>query len=371
MTLPILRPTVAEIDLQKLKRNMEKIRRQVARADGEKRVKLLSLVKANAYGHGAEKIGQFLEINGLSDFFGVASIEEGIQLRQFGLKTPILVLGSIYPFEAFEYALTHNLAVTVASVQAAEALAAFAAKLDRKGYCHVKQDTGMGRIGNRKERIMDVIRYVHNNEYLVLDGLYSHLSSVEADPAYTDKQIADFKTTLARMKEENITAKHCHLAASTAIMKRPDIYFDMVRPGHSIYGLEDGFEPILSLKTRVVYVKDVPAQSSISYNRSFIAPRPMKVATLPLGYGDGYLRALSNKADILIRGKRCRVLGNITMDMLMVDITDVPAVVGDEAVVVGSQGNETVTLAELAQKAGTIDYELCTLLMGRVSRIYK
>lgn len=371
MTLPILRPTIAEVDLQKLKRNMEKIRRQVARAEGLPRVKVLSLLKANAYGHGAEKIGQFLEINGLSDFFGVASVEEGIRLRQFGLKTPILVLGSIYPFEAFEYALNYNLAVTVASLQAAEALAAVAEKLGRKGYAHVKQDTGMGRIGNRKERVMDVIRYVTANEHLVLDGVYSHLSSVEADPAYTDAQIADFQATLARMRAENITAKHCHLAASTAIMKRPEIFYDMVRAGHSIYGLEDGFEPILSLKTRVVYVKDVPAQSSISYNRSFIAPRPMKVATLPLGYGDGYLRALSNKADVLIRGKRCRVLGNITMDMLMVDITDVPAVVGDEVVVVGTQGNETISLAELAQKAGTIDYELCTLLMERVTRIYR
>ena len=146
----------------------------------------------------------------------------------------------------------------------------------------------------------------------------------------------------------------------------------MVRTGHSALGLEAGFEPVLSLKTRVVYVKDVPAGASISYNRSFIAPAPMKVATLPLGYGDGYLRALSNKAEVLINGKRCRVLGNITMDMMMVDITNAGAVkVGDEAVAVGRQGNEEITYAELAEKAGTIDYELCTLLMMRVPRIYK
>ena len=174
------------------------------------------------------------------------------------------------------------------------------------------------------------------------------------------------------MQLQNIHINHCHLAASTAILKRPDIYFDMVRPGHSIYGLEEGFEPILSLKTRIVYLKDVPTGSSISYNRSFIAKEPMKVATLPIGYGDGYLRSLSNKAEVLIGAKRCRVLGNITMDMMMVDVSQVPgAKVGDEVVIVGTQGKQTITLGELAEKAGTIDYELCTLLMPRVPRIYK
>jgi len=370
MDIPLLRPTVAEIDLKKLSANLQKNRSLIEQ--GKRRVKILSLLKANAYGHGAVKIGQFLEENQLSDFFGVASVEEGMQLRLAGLKTPILVLGSIYPFEAFEYAIQYDLAVTVASLKAAQAVAAVAEKMGKKAFCHVKQDTGMGRIGTRRGVIMDVLRFVDRHPWLILDGLYSHLSSVTSDPEYTEEQIGYYRDTLTSAELENIHINHCHLAASTAILKRPDIYFDMVRPGHSIYGLEEGFEPILSLKTRIVYLKDVPAGSSISYNRSFRADKPMKVATLPIGYGDGYLRALSNKAEVLIGGKRCRVLGNITMDMMMVDVTQVPgAKVGDEVVVVGRQGKEMITLAELAEKAGTIDYELCTLLMPRVPRIYK
>ena len=370
MDLPLLRPTVAEIDLQKLAANLNKIRTQVGRPAS--RVKILSLLKANAYGHGAEKIGQFLEEKKLSDFFGVASVEEGIALRRAGLKTPILVLGSIYPFEAFAYAIEYNLAVTVASLSAAKAVEQTAQKVGKKALCHVKQDTGMGRIGTRCGAIMDVLEFVSRSPYLILDGLYSHLSSVSSDPAYTEEQIGYYRDTLTGVQLKNIHINHCHLAASTAILKRPDIYFDMVRPGHSIYGLEEGYEPILTLKTRVVYLKDVSAGSSISYNRSFVAQKPLKVATLPIGYGDGYLRALSNKASVLIGGQRCRVLGNITMDMMMVDVSGVKGVkVGDEVVVVGTQGGQTITLEELAQQAGTIDYELCTLLMPRVPRIYK
>ena len=367
MDIPILRPTVAEVDLAKLSRNMRKVRGQVA--DG---VKLLALVKANAYGHGAVAVAQFLEENKLCEFFGVASVEEGICLREAGIKNSILVLGSIYPFEAFEYAIKNDLAITIASQAAAEAVCSIAEKLGKKALCHVKQDTGMGRIGTRRGNVFKVIQTLASNPHVILDGLYTHLSSVDSDPAFTEEQIGYYRDTLTNVELHGIHINHRHVAASAAIVARPDVHYDMVRPGHSIYGLEPGYEPILSLKTKIVYVKDVPAGSSISYGRSFIAPKPMKVATLPLGYGDGYLRALSNKAEVLIKGKRCRVLGNVTMDMLMVDITEVPsAQVGEEVVVVGCQGDEEITLSELAQKAGTIDYELCTLLMPRVPRIYK
>ena len=367
MILPILRPTVAEVDLKKLARNMRKVHEQAGPG-----VKVLTVLKANAYGHGAEKLGCFLEQNHLSDFFGTASVEEGIGLRRAGVSLPILVLGSIYPFEAFEYAIENKLAITIASMDAAQAISQIAAKMGKTALCHVKQDTGMGRIGTRRGNVFHVIEFLARQPHVVLDGLYTHLSSVETDPDYTEEQIGYYRDTLTNVKLHGIHINHCHVAASSAITARPDARYDMVRTGHSAFGLEKGFEPILSLKTRVVYVKDVPAGSSISYNRSFIAPRAMKVATLPLGYGDGYLRALSNKGEILIRGQRCRVLGNVTMDMLMVDITQAgPVAVGDEAVVVGRQSDDEITWAELAQKAGTIDYELCTLLMPRVPRIYK
>ncbi len=363
----ILRPTVAEIDLKKLTRNLRKTRTLV----GEK-VALLAILKANAYGHGSLKLGQFIEENNLAQWFGVASVEEGITLRESGVKSPILVLGSIYPFEAFEYAIRHDLVVTVASLAAAQAVCETAQKLGKPAVCHVKQDTGMGRIGTRRGGTMKVIEFLHKNPYAVLDGLYSHLSSVLTDPAFTQQQVGYLRDTLTGLQLKNILIPHVHIAASAAIEALPGTHYTLVRPGHSLYGLEPGFEPILSLKTRVVYVKDIPAGYSVSYNRSFRAKSPCKVATLPLGYGDGYMRVLSNKASVLIRGQRCPVIGNITMDMLMVDITNVPGVcVGDEVVVVGRQGNEEITLCELAALAGTIDYELCTQLNARVPRIYK
>ncbi len=365
MQTPILRPTVAEVDLKKMARNLHKVRARVGNA------KILTLLKANAYGHGAVPVGLYLQENNLCDFFGVASVEEGLQLRAAGVTLPVLVLGSIYPFEAFEYAIKNNLAITIASQAAADAVCEIAAKVGKKALCHVKQDTGMGRIGTRRANVFGVIETLANNPHVILDGLYTHLSSADTDPAFTEEQVGYFRDTLTNVRLHGIHINHIHMAASPGVAARTDIYYDMVRPGHALFGLEAGYEPILSLKTRIVYVKDVPAGSSISYGRSFIAQKPMKVATLPVGYGDGYLRAFSNKADVLIGGKRCRVLGNVTMDMMMVDITDVNASVGDEAVLAGRQGDEEITWAELAQKAGTIDYELCTLLMPRVPRIYK
>ena len=283
-----------------------------------------------------------------------------------------MVLGSIYPFEAFEYAIKNDLAITIASQAAADAVCEIAAKVGKKALCHVKQDTGMGRIGTRRANVFGVIETLAKNPNVILDGLYTHLSSADTDPAFTEEQVGYFRDTLTNVKLHGIHINHVHMAASPGVAARTDIYFDMVRPGHAAFGLDEGYEPVLSFKTRVVYVKDVPAGSSISYGRSFIAQKAMKVATLPVGYGDGYLRAFSNKAEVLIKGKRRRVLGNVTMDMMMVDITDAPEVsVGDEAVLAGRQGDEEITWAELAQKAGTIDYELCTLLMPRVPRIYK
>ncbi len=367
MNLPFLRPTFAEIDLTKLAANLTTVRGAVGN-----KANLLLLVKANAYGHGAVPVSRFVQENKLCEFLGVASVEEGLQLRREGITLPILVLGSIYPFEAFEYAIKNNLAVTIASLEAARAVCEIAGKLKQTTFCHVKQDTGMGRIGTRRGKVIAVLQELATCPYVVLDGLYTHLSSVEADPSFTEEQIGYYRDTLTNMQLRGLKVNCRHVAASTAIHARPDVHYDMVRPGHSAYGLEKGYQPVLSLKTRIVYVKDVPAGGSISYGRSFVADKPMKVATLPLGYGDGYLRALSNKADVLIKGKRCRVLGNITMDMMMVDITDVsPVSVGEEVVAVGKQGNEEITLAELAQKAGTIDYELCTLITARVPRIYK
>ena len=367
MTIPFLRPTWAEIDLSAYRRNLEKIRAMVG-----PEVKILALLKANAYGHGALELGLFAQKNQLCQFFGVASVEEGIALRQSGITLPILVLGSLYPFEAFEYAIEYDLSVAVASLEAAEAVKKAARKLGRKARCHVKQDSGMGRIGTRRGNVIKVLEALNEDEFIEIEGLFTHLSCVDTDPTYTDEQLGYFRDTLTNVQLRHLPVKICHMAASPAIELRPDTYFDMVRTGHAALGLAEHFEPILSLKSRIVFAKNVATGGSISYNRSYITPKNMRVATIPVGYGDGYLRALSNKAEVLIQGHRCKVLGNITMDMCMVDITDVPSArVGDEVVLIGRQGSETVFARELAKKAGTIDYEMTTLLMARVPRFYK
>ena len=200
--LPVLRPTVAEIDLTKLARNLRKVRSLVESVD------MLAILKANAYGHGAVALGKFIEENQLAQWFGVASIEEGIALRESGIKLPILVLGSIYPFEAFEYAINYDLAVTVASLQAAQAACQAAEKIGKKVVCHVKQDTGMGRIGTRRDAVMKVIEFLHRNPHAVLDGLYSHLSSVQTDPDYTQQQIGYLRDTLTNLQLKQIPIYH-------------------------------------------------------------------------------------------------------------------------------------------------------------------
>ena len=362
----MLRPTWAEIDLCAYERNLQKIRSKVGTE-----VKILALLKANAYGHGALELGLFAQEKGLCDFFGVASVEEGISLRQGGVTLPILVLGSLYPFEAFEYAIDYDLSVTIASLAAAKSIKEIALKKGKKARCHVKQDSGMNRIGTRRSRVMAVLEELDKDPFIELEGLFTHLSSVDTDPAYTEEQVGYFRDTMTNVRLQKIPVVLCHMAASPAIEARPDCYCDMVRAGHASFGLTAGYEPILSFKSRIVFKKEVSAGSSVSYNRSFIAPRPMKIATIPVGYGDGYLRSLTGKAEVLIHGKRCLVLGNITMDMCMVDISDVEAQVGDEVVLIGKQGTEEITAAELARKAGTIDYEITTLLTARVPRIYK
>lgn len=362
----MLRPTWAEIDLCAYERNLQKIRSKVGAE-----VKILALLKANAYGHGALELGLFAQEKGLCDFFGVASVEEGISLRQGGVTLPILVLGSLYPFEAFEYAIDYDLSVTIASLAAAKSIKEIALKKGKKARCHVKQDSGMNRIGTRRSRVMAVLEELDKDPFIELEGLFTHLSSVDTDPAYTEEQVGYFRDTMTNVRLQKIPVALCHMAASPAIEARPDCYCDMVRAGHASFGLTAGYEPILSFKSRIVFKKEVSAGSSVSYNRSFIAPRPMKIATIPVGYGDGYLRSLTGQAEVLIHGKRCLVLGNITMDMCMVDISDVDAQVGDEVVLIGKQGAEEITAAELARKAGTIDYEITTLLTARVPRIYK
>ncbi len=361
----MLRPTRAEIRLSAVRSNLQKLKKTAAPA------RLLFVVKANAYGHGAVELARLAEGEGLAYGFGVSCVEEGLALRAAGLKSPVLVLGSLYPFESFVEAISAGMTVTIASLDAARQVAEAARKLGKKAECHIKLETGMGRIGARKPAVLKIYDELSASGAVSVTGLYTHLSSADTDPDYTGAQLAIFSETVSELELRGARGLLLHTANSAAAMKYPASRMDLARCGIAAYGLAEGFEPAMELKTSVVFIKNVREGAFISYNRSFRADRAMKIATLPAGYGDGYSRRFSNKACVLIGGRRCRVLGNVTMDMTMADVTGVKdAAVGAEAVLLGRQGGEEITAGELADIAGTITYEVVTLITARVPRVY-
>ena len=363
-TIPLLRPTAAYIDLAALRFNLEKAR-FLAQQRGNN-PKIMLAVKANAYGHGILGVAQYAQKGGLCDAFGAASIEEGITLRHGGITKSILVLGSIYPFEYFEYALKNNLAVTIASVRAANYIKDLAAKLKINASCHVKQETGMNRIGSRRPAALEILKVLNNTPYIKVGGAYSHISC-SGDDDYTRRQTEYFKELLAEAAAQNLQTGLAHLASSGCFLNHKDMDYDMVRLGHLAYGLEEGFKPVMALKSKVVFIKDVREGAAVGYGRAFIAKRPSKIATIPIGYGDGYPRALGNKAQAVIAGKRVPLIGNVAMDMIMADITDLGDIpVGSEVELMG----RTITAAEIANWAGTIDYEIVTAISARVPRVF-
>jgi alanine racemase len=361
----ILRPTVAEIRLSAVRKNLQKLQKAAAPA------RLLFVVKANAYGHGAAELARLAEREGLAYGFGVSCVEEGLALRAAGLKSPVLVLGSLYPFESFVEAINADLMVTIASLDAARQVADAARAAGRKAVCHIKLETGMGRIGARRPSVLKIYDELSGRGEVELAGVYTHLSSADSDPDYTGAQLAIFSETAAELELRGARGLALHAANSAATMNFPVSRLDMVRCGIAAYGGLPGFEPAMTLKSRIVFIKNVREGAYISYNKSFRADRALKIATIPAGYGDGYIRRFSNKADVLIGGRRCRVLGNVTMDMTMVDVTSVKeASVGSEAVLLGRQGAEEVTAQELADLAGTINYEIVTQVSARVPRVF-
>jgi alanine racemase len=337
-------------------------------------------VKADAYGHGAIPLARkFLESGG--DYLGVSSLEEGIVLRQAGINSPILILGSIYPYETFSQIFTYRLTPTVASLAVIEELERLALKFNPavRLAVHLKVDTGMRRIGISPSLVEKVVEKI-SSSHLFLEGIYSHLASADSDPDYTREQIKILQEIKEKLETKGIIIPFYHLANSTAILHYPEAHFNLVRPGLLLYGLfpyqgaekEIELKPVLSLKTRIVFVKKVPPGKRISYGGTFTTKKESWIATLPIGYADGYSRSLSNTGEVLIKGKRCPVVGRVTMDMLMVEVSSLyPLEVGEEVVMIGRQGEERITIEELARKIGTISYEIICGLSKRLPRIYK
>ncbi|HKM38764.1 MAG TPA: alanine racemase [bacterium] len=370
----MLRPTWVEVDLKAIRANLQAIKKLVG-----PQVKVMAVVKANAYGHGAFKVAQTVLEAGAASL-AVATLDEAVALREQGINVPILVMGTSIPGGGIEEAIRYNIAQALCSVELAQALSATAQKMRSVALAHLKIDTGMGRIGIGPEtatRFMDQIAKLPG---LQVGGIFSHFASAdEADKEYTGLQVNRFHQALENLNQQGYDFSLRHLANSAGILDYPETYFDLVRPGCILYGCWPGpstnrpitLQRALAFKTRVVYLKTVPAGTSVSYGRTYTTDSRRVLATLPVGYADGFNRRLSNKAEVLIKGKRCPVVGRICMDQCVVDVTNIPqAVLGDEVVLIGSQGEDSISAGDLAQLAGTIDLEILCGIGARVPRIY-
>lgn len=359
------RPTWAEVDLSALVGNLRRLRAKMPLG-----TKVMFVVKANAYGHGAPLCARAAQEARAADWLGVSSVEEGLALREAGLKLPILVLGSLYPFESVLAAVAHDLTPVVASLESARRVAEVALRLRRNINIHVKVDTGMGRIGVRPEAAPALVRQLADLRAVRVQGIYTHLACGEDDAAFTAAQLKAFRRVVGVLSREGLRPPLVHAANSAGALRHPSSRFDMVRPGLAAYGLYPGFDPVLTLKSKIVFLKTVAKGTTVSYGATWRAKRAARVATLPIGYGDGYSRALSNRAEVLIGGRRCPVVGRVTMDQTMVDVTDAPrARVGDDAVLIGAQGRERIEAGELSRLCGTIPYETATAISSRVPRV--
>ncbi len=365
--------TWAEIDLDAIAHNVRQLKRHI----GE-RVELMAVVKANAYGHGAAPVARTALKSGASRL-AVNRAVEGIELRRAGIAAPILILGYFPPWEA-EAVVRHNLTPTVTEREVASALAEAAARQGKAVPLHVKVDTGMGRFGLLPEEVVDFVKSLADFPNLRLEGLYTHFATAdEADKSHTRRQFGVFLQVLKRLEEAGIEVPVRHAANSAATLDLPETHLDMVRCGIAIYGLYPSAEvsrsvalrPAMSLKSRVARLRTLPAGSCISYGCTYVTSSPTRVALVPVGYGDGYHRLLSNRGQVLIRGRRAPILGRVCMDQLVVDVSGIPGVrLDDEVVVFGRQGEEEISAEEVAAWAETINYEVTTSVLPRVTRVY-
>ncbi len=372
----IIRPVWAEVDLEAIRENIRQIRRFTRQ--GTKAPEIMAVVKAEAYGHGAVATARAALEAGATRL-GVAIPEEGILLREAGIDRPVLVFTPLLPDQA-ETFLDYSLTATIAGEESARALSAGAGRRGQEARVHLKVDTGMGRVGVPPGEAPGLARKVAALPNLEVEGVYSHFATAdEADLTFAYKQLDLFKEVLNNLAEAGMRIPLKHIANSGAIINLPESYFDLVRPGIIIYGLYPSAEtprdrlplkPALSLKARVVQVKRVPPGTGISYGRIYHTKRATNIVTLPLGYADGWSRLLSGEARVLLRGKSFPLVGRICMDQCMADVEDLAVEPGEEAVLIGKQGEEEISVDEVAGLLGTINYEVVCMLSDRVPRVW-
>ncbi|MEA3454496.1 MAG: alanine racemase [Candidatus Caldatribacteriota bacterium] len=355
-------PTWVEINLDAIANNVKNIKKLI----GEKK-ELMAVVKGNAYGHDILEIASVVLNNGATRL-AVARLEEGIFLRKTGITVPILILGLTLKQQA-ELLVSYNITPTVSEYKMIEKISESAFKEDKIAKVHLKVDTGMGRIGISPKYVLDFIKKVKILKNVEIEGIFTHFSVAdEKDKTYTEKQFRKFMEVLTVLEKEEIKIPIKHVGNSATLLDLPHMWLDLVRPGISVYGLYPSKDvqktvkliPAHTFKTRIVFLKELPEGECISYGRTYTTnQRKTVVASLPVGYADGYNRLLSNQGQALVRGKRVSVIGRVCMDQTMIDVTDLPQVeIGDEVVLWGRQGQEEITVEEIADKIKTINYEV-------------
>lgn len=361
------RPTVVEVDLDAVRHNVRRLK--------PPGVELMAVVKADAYGHGDAPVAR-AALEAGATWLGVALVEEGIGLRDAGVDAPILVLSEV-PSGAEEDAVAFRLTPTLYTERGLTRMVQAAEAAGRRIEVHVKLDTGMHRVGLWPPEAAPAFCRRVADAGLALGGLWTHFASSESDEATTRDQLARFLAAAEAVRALGLAPRHLHAANSAATILYPESHLDLVRPGAAVYGLaagpelDRGLRPAMTLRSEVTLVKRLEAGERLSYGHRYVLERDSWVATVPVGYEDGYARLLSCRADVLIRGKRRRVAGTITMDQLLADCGDDEVAPGDEVILLGEQGGERIAAEELAELAGTIGYEIVTSVSERVPREYR
>lgn len=376
-------PIYAEVDLEAFRHNIREIKRLLS-----PRTKIMAVVKADAYGHGADVLAREAERNG-ADYLAVARMNEAVRLRNAGVKSPMLLFDNCGPESAERY-IELDIRPTINNSAEADAYSAALKAAGRTLKVHIKIDTGMGRLGFLTDsispgdghgKLADEIVRIAKLPFIEVEGVYSHFANADsADKTHACGQLARFKELSDELSSRLQKRPLFHMANSAAIMEMPESHFDMVRPGIMMYGIYPskevgrsriGLKPVLSFKSEIIHVKKVGRGFSVSYGSTFVTTRETVIATVPAGYADGYNRLLSSKGEMLVRGMRAPIIGRVCMDLTMVDVTHISGVaLHDEVVLIGSQGAESITAEDIADMTSTIGYEVLTSISPRVHRIY-
>lgn len=367
----------AVIDLDAILYNMNSMHQNISED-----TKIMAVIKADGYGHGAAEVAECIEHLDYLAGYAVATVEEGLILRNHGIKKPILILGYAFP-DQYDELIAADMRPTVFTREMAQELSQAAGEMGVDCPIHFAVDTGMSRIGYQvTEEAADEMAQIARLPHIMVEGIFTHFARAdEADKTSAEEQLALFEKMISMLEERGIRIPIKHCSNSAGIVELKEANMDMVRAGITLYGLWPSEEvrrdiidlkPALSLITHVAYVKDLEAGRAISYGGTYVTKRPSRIATIPVGYADGYARGLSNKGAVLIHGKRAPICGRVCMDQFMVDVTDIPEIkMGDEVILIGSAGEETITMEEVGELSGRFNYEFVCNLGKRIPRVFR